>query len=216
MKAAALLLVLAGCRHDSYDAGTGDYSLVRGDFVEAYVDGYADVRSMVTDDGDSLVLAAPYAASWATKQDTVYRTMTYYRKVEEGKAEVVSMGQVPVLMPVEAETADDIPTDPLTFESLWLSRSGRYVNVAFWLKTGTDTADSAQRQTVGMVSRGIRRNADGTSVLCLVMTHDQGDVPEYYSRKHYVSIPTSRLPKADSVQLTVNTYQGMVVKSIRR
>lgn len=207
-------LVFAGCRHDSYDSGTGEYSLVRGDFVEAVVDGYADVRSLVTDDGDSLVLTVPFAAQWITRQDTVYRAMTYYRIVDKGRAEVVSMGEVPVLVPADADKMENISTDPLTFESMWMSRSGRYLNVAFWLKTGSVNDDNTH-QTVGLVNQGIHENTDGTRVLHLAITHDQGGVPEYYSRKHYVSVPRSSLSVADSVRITVPTYQGMVVKTIR-
>lgn len=207
-------LVFAGCRHDSYDSGTGEYSLVRGDFVEAVVDGYADVRSFVTDDGDSLVLTVPFAARWVTRQDTVYRAMTYYRIVDKGRAEVVSMGEVPVLVPADADKMENIATDPLTFESMWMSRSGRYLNVAFWLKTGSVNDDDTH-QTVGIVNQGIHENTDGTRVLHLCIIHNQGGVPEYYSRKHYVSVPRSSLSGADSVRITVPTYQGVVVKTVR-
>ena len=57
-----------------------------------------------------------------------------------------------------------------------------------------------------------RTNADGTTTSSLLLAHSQEGMPEYYSQRNYVSIALTSL-KADSVCLTVNTYEGLVQKT---
>lgn len=58
-----------------------------------------------------------------------------------------------------------------------------------------------------------RRNAP----CALILYHDQGSVPEYYSAKLYMSIPVEYIPielsAGDEVQVSMTTYGGEVVKT---
>jgi len=55
--------------------------------------------------------------------------------------------------------------------------------------------------------------ADGSRTLHVFLSHDQGNVPEYYTVQAYVSIPASQL-KADSVRFRINTYSGPIEKTL--
>lgn len=216
-----LAMMLAACGTDTYDTGDGALSGMRADFVEARTDAYANMVSIETDDGAQLRLAPPVAAEWASKPDTVYRALFYYNPGDDGQgaatAEPLAVQQV--LVP-EITDADDVEggvkTDPVTLETAWMSRNGKYINLGLLVKAGT--ADGKQDpQTVGIVYEGTEQRADGTKLISLRLYHDQAGVPEYYSVGTYVSIAIPRLPgqlsAGDEVSIGVETYDGTVTRT---
>ena len=90
-----LLTVFISCEQDNYEKGEGRYSLMRGDFAELRIDADLRATTIVTDDLERLSLKEPYTAKWIARPDTTYRCLLYYNKVDD-KAEVISMGQVPL------------------------------------------------------------------------------------------------------------------------
>ena len=207
------LLLLSSCTRDSYEKGEGEYSYLRGDFAEAFVNSNRQITRIVTDDGDELDLTAPVTASWADEPDTTYRCRLYYNKVEN-KAEVLSIGEVPCL------TVHPLPefevllvTDPVTFESTWMSKNGRYLNVSILIKTGV-TNDTSAIQSLGFVTDTIITHPDNKKIRHIIMHHDQANVPEHYSTQIYMSIPTEQID-ADSVRISINSYDGEVVAKHR-
>lgn len=212
-----VMLLVTSCSLDSYEKGDGDYSLMRGDFVEAQVDANKQIVSFTTDDGDHWTLSKPYSEKWITKTDTVYRCMLYYNKVKDEQghvsAEVVSLGEVPCAgIKTMSELDKEFRTDPVKFESIWLSKSGKYLNLYLQLKTGL-TNDTSAVQQLAFVSDTIMSYPDSTSICRVILHHDQNRVPEYYSTKAYVSIPTASID-ADSISLSINTYSGFVLKTL--
>ena len=203
------LSTLISCTQDAYEKGEGEYSLLRGDFAEAVVNSTKQVTKIITDDGDELFVTSPYTARWIAKADTTYRCMLYYNKVE-GKADVVSMGQVPCAAIVPLSKFDkELKTDPVKFESTWLSKTGRYLNLSILVKTGA-TDDTTAVQSLAIVCDTLITHTDGKQIRSLILHHDQGNVPEYYSTQVYVSIPTNRID-ADSIRISINSYDGEVV-----
>jgi hypothetical protein len=207
------LSTLISCTQDAYEKGEGEYSLLRGDFAEAIVNSNKQVAKIITDDGDEMLVTSPYTAKWIAKADTTYRCMLYYNKVE-GKAEVVSMGQVPcaAIVPL-SKFEKDLKTDPVKFESTWMSKTGRYLNLSIQVKSGV-TDDTTAVQSLAIVSDTLITHSDGKQIRNLILHHDQGNVPEYYSTQVYVSIPTNRID-ADSVRISINSYDGEVVAKHR-
>ena len=207
------LSTLISCTQDAYEKGEGEYSLLRGDFAEAVVNSNKQVAKIITDDGDEMLVTSPYTAKWIAKADTTYRCMLYYNKVE-GKAEVVSMGQVPcaAIVPL-SKFEKELKTDPVKFESTWMSKTGRYLNLSIQVKSGV-TDDTTAVQSLAIVSDTLITHSDGKQIRNLILHHDQGNVPEYYSTQVYVSIPTSRID-ADSVRISINSYDGEVVAKHR-
>lgn len=212
MKSTSVLIIcvicfICGCTQDAYDKGEGKYSLLRADFVEAHANGQKNIDYVTTDDGDRLSIGEPFTAKWITKADSTYRCVFYYNRVEDS-AEAVSVRQVPCPKPTPlSELGKEMKTDPVNFESAWISKTGRYLNLRLLLMTGT-TDDEEASQTLAVIRDTIMTNADHTRTCYLRLYHDQAGVPEYYSTQVYVSIPMKDID-ADSVRIRINTYQGV-------
>ena len=212
-----VIILVASCTQDAYEKGEGTYSLMRGDFAEANVNSNREVTSITTDDGETLPLTSLATAQWISRPDTIYRCMLYYNKVKaaDGKlaAEVISLGRVPCLY-VKPLTSFEktYKDDPVKFESIWNSKSGKYLNLHLQLKTGY-TEDSTAVQKLDVVTDSLISYPSGRRTLSLLLYHDQGNVPEYYSTQAYVSIPTTDLA-VDSIRLYINTYSGPVIKTL--
>ena len=207
----APLLLLSSCETDYYDKGDGEYSQMRADFVEAHADGARQLDYFVTDDGDSLRLTQPIAAKWVGTADSVYRALVYYNKVDGTLAQPLSSSQVPVpRVKPTAEFEGGVKTDPVKFESAWLSRNKKYLNFGLALKTGSTDDDSAVHR-LGMACDTIVQHADGTRTYHLRLYHDQGGRPEYYSQRTFFSIALGDYD-ADTMCVSIQTYDGLVTR----
>ena len=211
-------LFTISCTQDAYDKGEGKYSLMRGDFVEAHANGQKQIDFFLTDDGDRFTMKNTVSPKWVTTADSTYRCILYYNKVEEepGKtfAEAISIGQVPCprIIPL-AELDKEMKTDPVRFESAWVSKSAKYLNLSLYVMTGT-TDDEEASQKLSVVRDTLMTNPDNTRACHLRLFHDQGGIPEYYSSQVYVSIRLDSID-ADSVIMNINTYKGKISKSFK-
>ena len=208
--------LLTSCTQDAYEKGEGKYSLMRADFIEAHSNGQKAIDRITTDDGEQYSVSEPFTAKWVTSADSTYRCILYYNKVEDGSgmyvAEPISIGQVPCPKVIPLPELDKpMKTDPVKFESAWLSKTGKYLNLSLYLMTGTANDEDAI-QTLHVVQDTIMTNPDATRTSHLRLYHDQGGIPEYYSAQVYASILTSQID-ADSVNISINTYKGEVSKS---
>lgn len=203
----ALLLVLAACENETYDAGDGKYSYLRADFGEVRIGAATLAVGAVTDEGTELMFGSPYSAQWAVKADTIYRALIYYYdKVENGKTAPYSISRVPVIEPYFTMRPDTLAFDPIVFESAWVSKSGKYLNIGLYVMTGQ--ADGIDRtQTIGVIHDGVETLGDGTRKLNLRLYHNQKGVPEYYSSHAYISIPLKDVD-ADQIAIAIPTYDG--------
>lgn len=207
-----ITIMFVACTADNYDTGDGKYSYLRADFVEAHTVAAREINYAMTDDGDSLVLSPHAAASWAITQDSIYRALLYYNKVENSVVEPVSISRIPVVNYRLTEKTDTIHIDPLVFESAWISKNRKFLNIGFSVKTGKSGTEDNQ-QTVGIMCDSLIANADGTHDLYLRMSHNQNGVPEYYSSRNFVSISLKGLSSGYIIHLAINTYSGLVNKS---
>jgi hypothetical protein len=209
-------LFIASCTQDNYDKGEGKYSLMRADFVEAHANAEKQIDAITTDDGDQLSASKPFTAKLVVTPDSVYRCILYYNKVRDEKGQYIfepfSIGEVPCpkITPL-SQLGKVMKIDPVKFESVWLSKTGKYLNLSLYLMTGTMDNDKAM-QTLHIVQDTIMTNPDATRTSHLRLYHDQGGFPEYYSTQVYASILTSQID-ADSVRISINTYKGSVTKS---
>lgn len=206
-------MTLTACSTDSYDEGTGKYSLIRADFVELHTAADRTVDYVLTDDGETLVPTEAKTAEWMAKADTLYRAVLYYNLYDGNRAKVVSLTSVPVLRPKAAEEFDEVHTDPVKFESLWLSNSGKFINIAFYMNNG-QTDEGSEVHTIGLIDEGTTDNPDGTRTVSLRLYHDQGGMPEYYSSKYYISIPCPEID-ADSAAITISTYDDLIERRVK-
>ena len=212
-----LAIANVSCTQDGYDKGDGVYSLMQGDFVEAQVDASKKLISLTTDDGVTMPLTQPYAARWITTADTIYRCMLYYNKVKDAQgrtaAEIVSISPVPCASLVNlSKFKSKLKTDPVKLQSVWMSKSGKYLNMYLQLMIGNPEDTSAVQQ-IALVCDTVFTYPDSTRTCSIVLHHDQNRQPEYYSTDAWLSLPVSSLPM-DSFRLSVNTYSGPVVKTL--
>lgn len=209
---AILLLLLVSCESDSYDKGEGELSLATAEFVEAHANGNKQMDYVITDNDERLTVSSQPSVKWMTTPDSLYRALLYYNNVGEGIIEPLSITQVPTLSIYPDWMIQDIKTDPVTFESIWQSANGKYLNMAFYLKIG-EVGKDAELHTISMIQDTIITNADGSTTAYMQLYHDQGDMPEYYSSKCYISILRDSI-KADSIYIDINTYKGKVNKKM--
>lgn len=216
-----LLLLFVACTNDGYDTGDGSLSNMRADFVEAHTNSSAYINQIVTDDGETLSLTKALSISWATKPDTLYRALLYYNKVLSSsgsyQAEPISISQIPVLEITDiADITNGVVTDPVSFTSAWKSKNGKYINLDFYIKIGSDNG-SFGSQAISIVYDGAQTTDSGARHVSLRLYHDQNGVPEYYSTETFVSISLADFPitltQGDEIELTINTYDGTITKS---
>lgn len=210
-----MAFALFACETDSYDKGEGTYSLTRADFAELAVNSQKQGVSFTTDEGDHYVLSPSTTASWIQKGDTTYRASIYYNKVEEGKAKAVSLISMPTIRPHEADFFNTQPQDPLGVESWWLSKNGRYLNLGLLLKNGRDDNGKEGTHALAVICDETHLNDDQTHTAYYRLLHDQGEAPQYYTNRRYVSILLPTASRPDSVRLTVKTYEGNVIKTFK-
>ena len=210
-----LTIALSSCETDSYEKGEGRYSLLQADFANLTVDNEKRGVSFVTDEGESYLLSNPLKTSWIETADTVYRTYLYYNKEDNGRADIKSIGILPTLIARDAKDFKRQPQDPLGVESSWLTRDSKYINLGLLLKNGRDDNGKEGIHALALALDEVRQNDDQTHTAYYRLLHEQGEAPEYYTNRRYVCIllPTEERP--DSVCLTVNTYDGVVVKKFK-
>ncbi len=219
MKALKLFTIIAGvllvaaCTTDAYDKGEGRLSMVTAEMADAHANSEKLVDYVDTDEGERLQMQTPFTGSWVTKPDSVYRVLFYYKKDDSGKAEPMGASRVGVVHPKPVSQFEDgVKTDGLYWESAWLSRTRKYLNLRLRLLTGA-TDDEEAHQTIGMISDTVMAHGDGTSTAYFRLYHDQGGYPEYYSTVAYVSVPLS-LVEADTLVLTISTYDNGAVSRV--
>ena len=195
------------CETENYETGQGKYSLMHIDLCEFTINNKGEGMSFVTDDGDAYTLQTPYAAEWITTSDTIYRTLIYYNKVEASLAGLVSIGEIPTLLPREHWKFKELPQDPLGVESAWISKSGKYLNLGLLLKTGR-LDDKELPHTIGLAQDTLLVHPDGHRTAYYRFLHSQNGIPEYYTNRRYISILLPNEQRPDTICLQVQTYSG--------
>lgn len=215
LTALCCVAAFTACTIDYYEKGEGEYSSLQGDFAMVHANNEKKIDYADLDNGERLYLSEPLAKTWVDKADTFYRSAFYYKKTGNS-IEVVSVTQINEIGIVSADTLKkrkvEMKTDPLTLESVWVSKNKQYMNASIYLKTGTTTDESAIHK-LGMVADSLHLNSDKTIVLYARLLHDQGGMPEHYSVNTFFSMPLQKLP-VDSICLTVNTYDGKLTKCL--
>lgn len=208
---ALLALTLCGCKHDAYDWDAAQNDFLRGELVDVTCGNEGETVSFVTDNGQTFEPVEKKKYAWMEKGDTVYRAACIYRP-DQGKARVTSMGYVCVLWPAPlSKLKGELKTDPLSFESAWLSANRRYLNLGLYIKIGQSEGENP-KQLLGAVATDTLTSPTGQTTLCLTLFHDQSNVPQYYSQRSYCSIPIENL-HADSLRLSLNSYNGKVERT---
>lgn len=191
-----LLAAINACSND--DAPMPAYQFALADLS---TDLTGTAYELTLDDGTSPTLATAISR---LKPDTTYRIQVAY-VLNEGKAQVKSY--TPILAPKVARYKAEVAyAHPLTVTTCW--RAPHYINLQLSVK---GTAKGVHY--FGFNETDYRTNADGTHTMCISLIHNQNSDPLYYSRTAYLSLPLRPLsellrPDCDSIQLTINTFNG--------
>jgi hypothetical protein len=203
-----LVILLFSCETDSYEKGQGKYSLMQADMGEVVVNSEKLAVAFSTDDGDNYAITDPVTLNWMQTADTTYRAVIYYNKVEAGQAELMGVVSVPTMKPVEQWRFKEQPQDPVGFESAWLSKNKKYINLGLLFKSGY-VDEAMGTHLVSFAQDTVYVNADQTRTAYYRFLHGQNDNPEYFTNRHYLSI---LLPEdlPDTACVSIVTYSGIV------
>ena len=205
------LLLFVSCETDSYEKGQGKYSLMQTDMGEVTVNSEKQAVAFTTDDGDSYTLTTPATAQWIQTTDTVYRAIIYYNTVDAGHAEPIGLSSVPTIIPREHWRFNELPQDPVGFESAWLAKNRKYINLGLLFKSGY-VDDAMGLHLISVAQDTVLVNADQTRTAYYRFLHGQDNTPEYFTNRHYISI---LLPEEypDTVHLSITTYNGVITRT---
>ena len=200
--------LLFSCETDSYEKGEGKYSLMQADMGELMINGEKQAVAFTTDDVDSYTLTSPVTSQWIQTADTTYRAIIYYNKVENGQAECLGLTSVPTITPVEHWHYEELVQDPVGFESAWVAKSKKYINLGLLFKSGY-VDDALGRHIIGIAQDTILVHADQTRTAYYRFLHNQNEMPEYFTNRYYVSILLPQeLP--DTANVSIVTYSGTI------
>ena len=160
---------------------------------------------------DTYQFTTPFTAKWIETADTTYRSVIYYNKVSTTQAEAVSVGTVVTVNPIEHWRFKEQPQDPIGFESAWMAKSGKYLNVGLLMKTGR-ISDEELPHNIGLSQDTVYTYPDGRRAAYYRFLHNQNGIPQYYTNRRYVSILLPTV-KPDTIHLSIQTYDGIVHKT---
>ena len=204
--ACSVLLLLASCNYTDYETGDGELSYMRADYADIVVE-QGRVVSILTD--DNVNLTVPESFSYSEKKDTMLRRLLYYKQGGSGEAiQLVGQKNVNVIIPLMWKGQEGAPTDPLTLTAVWMSANNHYLNMQVGIKVGSSETEAVQ----SIMLRCDSVSTYGSGAMWLTLCHDQGNMPQYYTRELLFSIPANVLP--DTVNLKVNTYSGVTIHKI--
>lgn len=196
------LLALASCYSDDEGYDTS-YPSAISELVEVNIGSDSLAVSFTNDAG------ATYAISQSIKAevpDTAFRCYCTYAvsKDKQQSAEIFELSSILSSLPQRAEQMDSIAHDPVHITSSWCSP--RYLNMYFSFKT---TGKGAHR--FGFCEDSIAVAANGQRVAFISLLHKRPtEDPESFSQPLYLSLPTyAYADRADSIVLSVNTYDGV-------
>ncbi len=214
-----LLLLLAAavmysCTADNYESGDGDYSYMTSAFSMLKINGAGKAVSFVTDDDTEYTLAQPRTIPGATI-DTTYRVLAYYDETSTRRTVLRGVKSVCVVRPQIGAVLSGIKTDPVVFNSVWTSANGTYLNLGISLMEGVSGNGTSTSQKLGMtIAADPQTPGDAHASYTLTLLHDQSGVPEYYKSAAYVSVPLDGFSQGDTLNVVVNTYDGVLRKTV--
>lgn len=209
-----LAAVVCSCTTDSYESGDGDYSYLTSAFSMLKTNSMGRTVSFTTDDNTEYTLEEPMSIL-GTEADTVYRVLAYYNETATKRTTLRGIKPVYVLYPQVVGGGYSIKTDPVALNSVWTSANGTYLNIGMSVMEGVADSGNTTSQVLGLTVSQDRQASDARyKSYTLTLVHDQNGVPEYYKSAVYASVPLDGFSQCDTLNLLVNTYNGVLQKTV--
>jgi hypothetical protein len=203
-----------GCTHDNYESGDGDYSYLTSAFSMLRINSAGSAVSFVTDDNTEYTLEQAQKITGA-RADTTYRVLAYYNETSTRRTVLRGIKTVYVIRPEVESALYGAEYDPVVLNSVWTSANGAYLNLGLSLMEGVADNDDDTSQKLGMtLSEDNQASSAKYKSYTLTLLHDQNGVPEYYKSAAYVSIPLDNFSQNDTLNVVVNTYDGVSRKTV--
>lgn len=194
------MFAIVSCDYTGYETGDGEYSNLRAEYADITVK-QGKVVSIVTDNDENLVVPSSFA--YSEKKDTTVRRLLYYNYYDATQPiQVAGQKSVNMTIPLMWEGQENAKTDPLTVSAVWMSANKRYLNMQLGIMVGSTESEAAQ----SIVLRCDSVSTYNKGAIWLTLCHDQGNIPQYYTRELLFSVSTKLLP--DTIHLKANTYSG--------
>lgn len=178
------------------------------DLAEIHTTAAGRISQLVRDNGDTYGVSN--AAEWgALVPDTIYRVYAVYLAPEASGRQVQVLSLSSVFSPFAVSMGEGtLKTDPVALTTIW--RGGEYVNLSVSVPT------DGGRHALGFADRGITTLSSGGRLLHITLCHDAQATKPNYPAQAYLSLPlrpyaATMTRGADSIEVTVNTTQGVQV-----
>lgn len=204
----SLLYVLTACTVESYESGDGKYSYMKAEMAMLHCIESHKIDYAITDQGEKIIFTQPFICYWAKHTNAIYRAMLYYQKTDK---QVKGIKCHPVWLCEPKEKKHKMPTDPVKLSGIWLSSNKKFINLNIGLLTG-GKANHKEEQVLTIVIRHIQTDKHGNHIYDLELIHAQNNMAQMYTSTFYISIPTDKYNKRDTIRIKVNTYEGEVEK----
>lgn len=228
--------LIVSCTIGSYESGDGEHSYSTAEMA-VFSTAQEKITEGILDDDRTIIIASPISTAPIKKNYSQFihndsiRLMFHYNKATENEklTEASSaIGFTPVYQPKVALTdtlKTETKTDPVNLISAWKSKNGKYYNINLSVKTGV--ADEQKPHILGIVCDSVSQSPLSEAsnapmrktTLHLRLTHDQNNMPLYYSSELYLSITQEQLfsilkhygiaPSSNTeIIFTLNTFKG--------
>lgn len=202
----ALCSVLIACSNES------DY--VYPDLITEILDMATDsdgtASALIKDDGTTFSINNTTKID-ALSPDTIYRVLAKYAAdtSTNNGCIVYSTTRCISSYPIPREKFSMTPTDPVTFQSGWIS--GNFLNASIVVQV------KEQLHAYYFIQDSITNQADGHKSLYLTLLHFRNNDVEGYNKTIYLSVPLhyyeKELNQGDKIYFSVNTYKdGLIQK----
>lgn len=190
--------LLSACGEDDYQ-----YPDLVTELGELVINGEGLGSDLTTDSGRTFDIS--YLGVQYSVTDTVVRCYCQYAETDEGVTMYTLTNSNVYCAPPSLTYA--VATDPVDIISAWAT--DRYLNLYIGVLTGEDV-EHAFAFSLDSISQGQGSDGD-TWTLHHTLVHLASDDAQHYTERSYISFPLFSYSAYgfDSVQLTVNTYDGV-------
>ncbi|MCE2616820.1 NigD1/NigD2 family lipoprotein [Phocaeicola oris] len=199
----SLCTMLAACSHET------DYiypNLIT-EILDMTTDSNGTASTLIKDNGTIFCINNTMKID-GLSPDSTFRILAKYAINDNNGCTVYSTIRCISPYPIPREKFKMTPTDPVTFQSGWVS--GNYLNASIVVRM------KEQLHSYHFIQDSITSQTDGHKSLYLTLLHFKNNDVEGYNKTIYLSVPLyyykNILNQGDKVYFSVNTYKNGLIQ----